>query len=116
LFYIWKAGDASKSSETLEDIYSRARQPEDKAQCLRIQSTNRFILKDFSGSLKHILSALNELGISIDANVSRREADALFHVVKNQILQRGFDSILAIPKTTDKRARLVVRLLNDACE
>jgi hypothetical protein len=74
------------------------------------------VLRDFSASLRHILSALQELGITIDANVSRKEADALFHVVKNQILQRGFDSILAIPKTTDERARLVVQLLNDACK
>ena len=99
----------------IDDAYKKAVLPEDRAQCLRIQSQNAFVLRDFSASLSHILSALQELGITIDSNVSRKEADALFHVVKNQILQRGFDSILAIPKTTDKRARLVVQLLNDAC-
>ena len=66
--------------------------------------------------MRHILSALKELDISIDPDVSRKEADSLFHVIKNQILQMGFDSILAIPKTVDKRATLVVQLLNDACE
>lgn len=109
-------GDAAKSIEVLEDTYNKALLPEDRAQCLRIQSQNQFVLRDFSAALRHILSALNELGIKIDANVSRKDADALFQTVKNQVLQRGFDSILAIPKTTDKRARLVVQLLNDACK
>jgi hypothetical protein len=110
------AGNAKKSIEILEDTYKQAILPEDRAQCLRIHGQNQFVLKDFSASLRHILSALQELDISIDPDVSRKEADALFHVVKNQILQRGFDSILAIPKTTDKRATLVVQLLNDACK
>lgn len=38
----------------------------------------------------------------------------MFEQVKNEILAVGFDEILAIPKTTDKRIELAVLLLNDA--
>ena len=54
------------------------------------------------------------LGIEVNPSPSRREADVMFELVRNEILAVGFDEISAIPRTTDKRTELAVTLLNDA--
>lgn len=92
----------------------RAETPEEKARVLRLQSRNKFSRKDFSGALEGTMSALAVLGVKVNSSPSKKEADALFEQVKNEILAVGFENILAIPRATDSRIDLTVQLLNDA--
>lgn len=81
---------------------------------LRLRSRNHWLRSDFSEALSDTLAALKILGIEVNASPTRRQADTMFEQVKNEILAVGFDEILAIPRTTDKRIELSVLLLNDA--
>ena len=92
----------------------RAESPEDKARSMRIMSRNKFSRKDFAGALEDTLMALEILGVKVTTSPTRREVDALFEVVKNEILSVGFDNILSIPRAQDPRIDLTVQLLNDA--
>lgn len=89
-------------------------EPEDKANILRLRSRNHWLRKNFSEALNDTLLALRILGVEVNPTPTRREADAMFELVKNEILAVGFDEILAMPRTTDKRTELAVTLLNEA--
>jgi hypothetical protein len=89
-------------------------EPEDKGNLLRLLSRNHFLCNNFSKALNDTLLALKLLGVDVNPSPTRREADAMFELVKNEILAVGFDEILAMPRTTDKRTELAVTLLNEA--
>ncbi|EPQ61132.1 hypothetical protein GLOTRDRAFT_113578 [Gloeophyllum trabeum ATCC 11539] len=109
----WK-GDFNESDSLVEECLSKADHPEDKARLLRLRSRNHWMRNNFEGALKDNLLALHILGVEVNAAPTRREADAMFEQVKNEILAVGFDDILAIPRATDPRTDLAVALLNDA--
>lgn len=69
---------------------------------------------NYTAALGDTISGLHLLGVEVNAKPSRREADAMFEEVKNEILAVGFDNILAIPKARDARIDLAIALLNDA--
>lgn len=69
---------------------------------------------NFAEALNDTLLALRILGVDVNRSPTRREANAMFELVKNEILAVGFDEILSIPRTTDRRIDLAVTLLNDA--
>lgn len=92
----------------------RAEDVETKAQILRIRSRNQFFRKNYSAALHDTILGLHLLGVEVNANPTRREADAMFEQVKNEILAVGFDDILAIPRARDARTDLAIALLNDA--
>jgi len=69
---------------------------------------------DFNAALKDTLLALHILGLDLDPNPTLEMADTMFEQVKNQVLSIGFDSILAIPRTSEQRTDLAVALLGDA--
>lgn len=91
-----------------------ATEPEDKGNLLRLRSRNHWLRNNFSEALNDTLLALKVLGVEVNPAPTRRQADALFELVKNEILAVGFDEILAMPRTTDKRVELAVTLLNEA--
>ena len=68
----------------------------------------------FSIGLGYALTGLNLLGVHVNPHPTRREADAMFEQVKNEILAVGFDDILSIPRAREARTDLAVALLNDA--
>ncbi|KZT42789.1 hypothetical protein SISSUDRAFT_979545 [Sistotremastrum suecicum HHB10207 ss-3] len=109
----WKE-DIQNSQKTLNYILANITKPEDRARVLRVRSLNSFVAKNFAGSLQDTLHALRELGVDIDSKATRRQADDLFAVVKDEVLRRGFEAILNLPKATDTRAKLAVAILNDA--
>ncbi|KAF9015434.1 dual-domain HisK/Mak2 protein kinase [Cyathus striatus] len=111
--YTWK-GEYSTSDDIIKECYEHAEDPEHRSNLLRLRSRNHWSRSNFSDALSDTLYALKLLGIDINASPTRRQADAMFEQVKNEILAVGFDEIMAIPRTTDKRIELAVSLLNDA--
>lgn len=109
----WK-GNIDASDKLLTDIIKMAELPEEKARALRLRSRNHFFHRDFAHALSDTLEALHLLGVKVDSSPTRRDADAMFEQVKNEILAVGFDDILAIPRATDPRIDLTIQLLNDA--
>ncbi|KZT22094.1 histidine kinase [Neolentinus lepideus HHB14362 ss-1] len=109
----WK-GDFNESDSLVEECLAKASHPEDKARLLRLRSRNHWMRNSFEGALRDNLLALHILGVDVNAAPTRREADAMFEQVKNEILAVGFDDILAIPRAADPRTDLAVALLNDA--
>jgi hypothetical protein len=69
---------------------------------------------NFCEALNDNLLALHVLGIDVNAQPTKKEADMFFERVKNEILAVGFDNILSIPRATDRRTDLAVAILNDA--
>ncbi|KAF8349828.1 hypothetical protein F5887DRAFT_942564 [Amanita rubescens] len=111
--FTWK-GDYDISDNILRECYAHAFQPEDKGGLLRLRSRNNWLRGHFSEAFNDTLTALKILGIELDPTLTRRQVDTLFEQVKNEILAVGFDTILSIPRTTDKKTELAVALLNDA--
>lgn len=93
---------------------AHAVEPEDKSNLLRLRSRNHWLRSNFLEAHNDTLLALRALGVEVNPAPTRREADDMFELVKNEILAVGFDEILAMPRTTDKRAELAVVLLNEA--
>lgn len=87
---------------------------EDQGTLLRLRSKNHWLRNDFEKALADNLLALKILGVEINPAPTRREADAMFEEVKNEIMAVGFEQILSIPRATDPRIDLAVALLNDA--
>lgn len=92
----------------------RSDDPENKAQILRIRARNHFMRGNYSDALTHTIDGLHMLGVDVNPSPSRRESEALFEEVKNEILAVGFDEILSIPRARDARTDLAIALLNDA--
>lgn len=111
--YTWK-GDLSASDQVLEECFNHAQELEDKSNVLRLKSRNQWLRNNFSEAFNDTIKALNVLGIDICASPSRRQADIMFEQVKNEILAIGFDEIMNIPRTSDRKTELAVTLLNDA--
>lgn len=111
--YTWK-GDLAASDEVLQECYVHAEQLEDRSNILRLKSRNQWLRNNFSEAFNDTIKALNVLGIDICVSPSRRQADQMFETVKNEILAIGFDEILNIPRTSDRKTELAVTLLNDA--
>lgn len=108
------SGEYAASNDLLAECYSHAQDVEKQGNVLRIRSRNHFLQNNFTEAMKDTLVALRLLGVELSATPTQREANAMFEMVKNEILAIGFDSILAIPRTTDPRMELAVSLLNDA--
>lgn len=108
-------GDYEASEAIVQECFVHAVEPEDKGNLLRLRSGNHWLRGNFSEALKDTLLALRILGVEVNPTPTRREADIMFELVKNEILAVGFDEILAMPRTTDKRTELAVALLNEAC-
>ena len=68
----------------------------------------------YGSALNDTISGLHLLGVEVNPNPTRREADTMFEQVKNEILAVGFENILAIPRARDARTDLAIALLNDA--
>ncbi|KAF6766466.1 dual-domain HisK/Mak2 protein kinase [Ephemerocybe angulata] len=111
--YTWK-GDLTTSDKILEECFEHAQELEDKANVLRLKSRNQWLRNNFSEAFDVTIKALNILGIDVTTSPSRRQADVMFEQVKNEILAVGFDEILSIPRTEDRKTELAVALLNDA--
>lgn len=111
--FTWQ-GDFAASQAIIQECFVHSVEPEDKANILRLRSRNHWLRKNFSEALNDTLLALRILGVEVNPTPTRREADAMFELVKNEILAVGFDEILAMPRTTDKRTELAVTLLNEA--
>ncbi|RXW16010.1 hypothetical protein EST38_g9848 [Candolleomyces aberdarensis] len=111
--YTWK-GDLAASDTILEECFMHAEELEDKSIVLRLKSRNQWLRNNFSEAFNDTITALNILGIDICTAPSRRQADVMFEQVKNEILAVGFDEILSIPRTSDRKTELAVALLNDA--
>jgi predicted ATPase/serine/threonine protein kinase len=109
----WK-GELIESDQILEECFLHSRQPEDKANILRLRARNHWLRGNYAGALNDTLSALKVLGIEVNLSPTRRQADSMFEIVKNEILAVGFDEIVMIPRATDPRTELAVSLLNDA--
>ncbi|KAJ3513116.1 hypothetical protein NLJ89_g3133 [Agrocybe chaxingu] len=111
--YTWR-GDLQESDSILNECLVHGRQPEDKANLLRLRSRNQWLKGNYAEALDDTLLALKALGVEVSPAPTRRQADIMFEEVKNEILAVGFDEILLIPRTTDPRTELAVTLLNDA--
>ncbi|RDB29051.1 Peroxide stress-activated histidine kinase mak2 [Hypsizygus marmoreus] len=111
--YTWK-GDYEACDTVIRECYTHAEEPEEKANVLRLRSRNHWLRSNFYAALNDTLMALRILGVEINPSPTRREANNMFELVKNEILAVGFDEILSIPRTTDTRTELAVTLLNDA--
>ena len=107
-------GDYEASKAILQECFAHAVEPEDRGNLLRLQANNHWLRNNFSEALKDTLLALRILGVDVNPTPTRREADAMFELVKNEILAVGFDEILAMPRTSDKKTELAVALLNEA--
>ncbi|KAF8061003.1 hypothetical protein FPV67DRAFT_1673829 [Lyophyllum atratum] len=119
IFYIWNLfaifqGDYDTSNSILEECLGHAQKPEDTGNILRTRSRNHFLCSNFTGALDDTLLALKVLGVEVNPSPTVKEANALFDLIKNEILALGFDEILNIPQTTDPRIELAVSVLNDA--
>lgn len=111
--FTWK-GKLEQSDEIIRECFEHATQPEDKGDILRLRSRNHWLRNNHAQAFDDTLLALQVLGIDINRSPTRRQADFMFEQVKNEIMAVGFDEILLIPRTTDKKTELAVTLLNDA--
>ncbi|EIW86383.1 dual-domain HisK Mak2 protein kinase [Coniophora puteana RWD-64-598 SS2] len=109
----WK-GDLSRSDELIEECLVRINSAEERAQVLRLRSNNHWLRNNYTTALQDTLLALQVLGVNVTADASKEDADAMFEVVKNEILAIGFDGILSIPRGEDSRTDLAIALLGDA--
>ncbi|THU88468.1 hypothetical protein K435DRAFT_830560 [Dendrothele bispora CBS 962.96] len=107
-------GNYVASNEYIHECVTRTSSTDEVAMLLRLQSRNNWMNGNFDQALKDTISALKLLGIEINPAPTYRQASQMFEQVKNEILAVGFDEILSIPRTTDPKAELAVRLLNDA--
>lgn len=107
-------GDLEASDVIVRECLLHTKQPEDKGNLLRLRSRNHWLKGNYPDALEDTLLALKVLGVELDPAPTRRQADAMFEEVRNEILAVGFDEILSIPRTTDPRTELAVALLNDA--
>ncbi|KAG6837910.1 hypothetical protein H0H93_013063 [Arthromyces matolae] len=107
-------GDYGLSNSILEECEVHARTSEDLANTLRLKSRNHFFGNNFAEAMAHTLRALKHLGVELNPSPSEQEADAMFHLVKNEILAVGFEEIMMMPRASDKKTELAITLLNDA--
>lgn len=107
-------GALQTSDAILDECFINASQPEDKSNVLRLKSRNQWLRNDFTGAFNNTITALRVLGVDVCVSPSRKQADVMFEQVKNEILAVGFDEILSIPRTADRKTELAVTLLNDA--
>ena len=109
----WK-GEYTSSNAYVEECFQKAEDVEVKAQILRIRARNHFMKGSYTAALNDTITGLHLLGVDINVSPTRREADAMFEQVKNEILAVGFEEILNIPRARDSRTDLAIALLNDA--
>jgi hypothetical protein len=109
----WK-GDFESSSTYVQECLQRAVDVDVKAQTLRIRARNHFMKGNYTSALNDTIAGLQLLGVDVNPSPTRREADAMFEQVKNEILAVGFEEILHIPRARDARIDLAIAFLNDA--
>ncbi|KAG6891107.1 hypothetical protein C0995_014197 [Termitomyces sp. Mi166 len=110
----YPSGDYTTSNSILDECEAHAQSPEDLANTIRLRSRNYLFCNKFVEALTQTLRALKHLGVELKPAPSEDEADAMFDLVKNEILAVGFDEIMRMPRATDKRTELAITLLNDA--
>jgi hypothetical protein len=86
----------------------------EKAEVLQLRARSHWLRGDFVKALADTLLALKVLGIEVSSTPTRREVNAFFDAIRNEIMAVGFENILNIPRASDKRVELAVTLLNDA--
>ena len=106
--------DASNS--ILRECLLHCVDPEEQSNILRLRSRNEWLRGNFFEALNDTLLALRVLGFEISPSPTRRQADAMFEQVKNDVMALTWEEILLIPRTTDRKIELAVSLLNDAGE
>lgn len=111
--HAWK-GDLEQSEKLIAEYIEQSQSPEDHARALRIRANNHFLRNEFADALKALVHALNILDVEMDPSPTQDVADKMFEDVKNQILAIGYEELLNLPRATDPRIDLAVRLLNDA--
>ncbi|OCH84424.1 histidine kinase [Obba rivulosa] len=111
--HTWK-GDFDTSDQLVEECLEHVEEPESKVKMLRLRSKNQWMRGNYKAALSDNLLGLHILGVEVNSAPTRREADIMFELVKNEILAVGFDEILSIPRARDSRTDLAVALLNDA--
>ncbi|KAI0005369.1 hypothetical protein BJV74DRAFT_875326 [Russula compacta] len=104
----------TKLAEYIEACYERASHSDERAFLLRLRSQNNWMRNEFNAALEDTLLALHILGVDLDPSPTLEMADTMFEQVKGEILAVGFDTILAIPRTSEPRTDLAVTLLGDA--
>ena len=114
--FLQYSGDLDASSSILRECLLHCIEPEEQSNILRLRSRNEWLRGNFFEALNDTLLALRVLGFEISPSPTRREADAMFEQVKNEVMALTWEEILLIPRTTDRKIELVVTLLNDAGE
>ncbi|KAI0078477.1 histidine kinase [Panus rudis PR-1116 ss-1] len=109
----WK-GDYVASEKHIAECLDKVDTVENRARILRLRSRNHWMHGNYAAALADTISGLHLLGVEVNPSPSRREADAMFEQVKNEILAVGFEDILSIPRARDARTDLAIALLNDA--
>lgn len=104
------------SSSILRECLLHCIEAEEQSKILRLRSRNEWLRGNFFEALNDTLLALRVLGIQISPSPTRRQADAMFEQVKNEVMSLTWEEILLIPRATDPKIELVVTLLNDAGE
>lgn len=98
----------------MHECLDRSEEASVRAQVLRIRARNHFMKGNYASALNDTITGLHLLGVDVNPFPTRREADAMFEQVKNEILAVGFEEILCIPRARDARTDLAISLLNDA--
>ncbi|KAH8834919.1 dual-domain HisK/Mak2 protein kinase [Flagelloscypha sp. PMI_526] len=107
-------GSYDESDVIIEECFSHANSREDRSMMLRLRSQNHWRRNNFPQALDDILSALRLLGVEIDLSLSQNEADEMFEQVKQEMLAKGSEEILNLPRANDPKVELAFTLLNDA--
>lgn len=87
-------GDYTTSNSILDECETHAKAPEDIANIIRLRSRNYLFCNSYAEALNQTLYALKHLGVELKTAPSEHEADAMFDLVKNEILAVGFDEIM----------------------
>lgn len=107
-------GSYEQSDIVIAECLSHAESREDRSMVLRLRSQNHWRRNNFPQALDDILSALRLLGVDIDLSISQTQADEMFEQLKQEMLAKGSDEILALPRANDHKVELAFTLLNDA--
>ncbi|EJU00931.1 hypothetical protein DACRYDRAFT_116810, partial [Dacryopinax primogenitus] len=106
-------GDNWSSDQLLNEILQQTVSPEDVGEVARLQARNCWKRNDFRDGLTKTLHGLRALGVELEEHVSEEQINAIYERVRSQILETGFDQILALPHCSDPKVELMVSLLND---
>ena len=109
----WK-GEKDQSEIALTELIKHCTAPTHIAAIHRASSKNKWAESDAGAQLDLLLLGLSTLGVHISSDVAKKESDALFIRLHDQLVREGLSSLANAPKCTDPVIILATSILAEA--